>query len=77
MRTDRLELAVWREVCALLSQPTRLTQEFERRQQASGESQHQEMSALEAQVSKLRQGLARLIDSYTEGLIEKDEFEPV
>ena len=76
VRTDRLELAVWREVCALLSQPTRLTQEFERRQQASGESQHQERSALEAQVSKLRQGLARLIDSYTEGLIEKDEFEP-
>jgi site-specific DNA recombinase len=27
-------------------------------------------------VGKLRQGVARLIDSYTEGLIEKDEFEP-
>ncbi|HET9789305.1 MAG TPA: hypothetical protein VFP47_19380, partial [Pyrinomonadaceae bacterium] len=38
--------------------------------------QRQERSALEEQVSKLRQGVARLIDSYTEGLIEKDEFEP-
>jgi hypothetical protein len=27
-------------------------------------------------VGKLRQGLARLIDSYAEGLIEKQEFEP-
>ncbi len=76
VRTDRLELAVWHEVCALLAQPERLTQEFERRQHASGASQHQEHSALEAQVGKLRQGVARLIDSYTEGLIEKDEFEP-
>jgi hypothetical protein len=30
----------------------------------------------EAQLQKLRQGLARLIDSYAEGLIEKSEFEP-
>jgi site-specific DNA recombinase len=57
----------------MLSNPFR---KFERRQQASGEGQHQERSALETQVGKLRQGLARLIDSYTEGLIEKDEFEP-
>jgi site-specific DNA recombinase len=76
VRTDRLELAVWHEVCALLSQPERLTHEFERRRQARGEGQRQERSALEAQGGKLRQGLARLIDSYTEGLIEKDEFEP-
>jgi site-specific DNA recombinase len=76
VRTDRLELAVWHEVCALLAQPERLRQEFQRRQHASGESQRQERSALEAQVGKLRQGLSRLIDSYTEGLIDKTEFEP-
>src|SRR6266851_3222460 len=27
-------------------------------------------------MGKLRQGVARLIDSYAEGLIDKDEFEP-
>jgi site-specific DNA recombinase len=42
VRTDRLELAVWHEVCALLAQPERLRQEFERRRQATGESQRQE-----------------------------------
>jgi len=76
VRTDRLELAVWHEVYALLSQPERLRQELERRKQASGEGQRQERSALEEQIGKLRQGVARLIDSDTEGLLEKDEFEP-
>src|SRR4030095_3782073 len=35
-----------------------------------------ERTVLERQVGKLRQGLARLIDSYAEGLIDKQEFEP-
>src|SRR5947209_2423435 len=35
-----------------------------------------ELSQLEARSSRLRQGVARLIDSYAEGLIDKDEFEP-
>jgi site-specific DNA recombinase len=76
VRTDRLELAVWQEVCALLAHPERLAQEFSRRLQADGQGQHLERTALETQVRKLRQGLARLIDSYAEGLIEKQEFEP-
>jgi site-specific DNA recombinase len=76
VRTDRLELAVWQEVCALLAHPERLAQEFTRRLHADGQGQGQERSALEHQVGKLRQGLARLIDSYAEGLIEKQEFEP-
>ena len=76
VRTDRLELAVWQEVCALLAHPERLAQEFTRRRLADGHGQRQERTTLERQVSKLRQGLARLIDSYAEGLIEKQEFEP-
>lgn len=31
---------------------------------------------VQAQLGKLRQGLARLIDSDAEGLLEKSEFEP-
>jgi site-specific DNA recombinase len=76
VRTDRLELAVWQEVRALLAHPERLAQEFARRLHADGQGQRQERTALEHQVGKLRQGLARLIDSYAEGLIEKLEFEP-
>src|SRR5499426_447832 len=76
VRTDRLELAVWQEVRALLAHPERLAQEFTRRLRADGQGQRQERTALERQVGKLRQGLARLIDSYAEGLIDKQEFEP-
>jgi site-specific DNA recombinase len=75
-RTDRLALAVGQEVCARLAHPERLAQECTRRLHADGQGQRQERTALERQVAKLRQGLARLIDSYTEGLIDKQEFEP-
>jgi site-specific DNA recombinase len=76
VRTDRLELAVWQEVCALLAHPERLAQAFTRRRHADGQGQRQERTALERQVGKLRQGLARLIESDAEGLIDKQEFEP-
>jgi site-specific DNA recombinase len=76
VHTDRLALAVWQEVCAPLAQPERLRQACARRQQTTGESQRQERSAVEAQWGTLRQGLSRLIDSYTEGLIDNAAFEP-
>jgi site-specific DNA recombinase len=75
VRTDRLERAVWQEVCALLAHPERFAAEYRRRLRPDGKGP-QARTALEAQVSKLRQGLARLIDSYAEGLIDKPEFEP-
>ena len=64
VRTDRLELAVWQDVCALLAPPERLAQECTRRRHADGQEPRQERTALERQVGKRRQGLARLIDSY-------------
>jgi len=76
VRTDRLELAIWQEVCALLAHPERLAQEFTRRLHADGQGPRPERLGLESQVGKLRQGLARLIESYAEGLIEKQEFAP-
>jgi site-specific DNA recombinase len=76
VRTDRLELAVWHEVCALLAHPERLAQEFHRHLHANGQQHHQERRVLESQGGKLQQGLARLIDSYAESLIDKQEFEP-
>src|SRR5215217_8578304 len=40
------------------------------------QAQSQAHQGLETQMGKLRRGLARLIDSYAEGLIDKQEFEP-
>jgi site-specific DNA recombinase len=38
--------------------------------------QPQEYEGLQTQMGKLRRGIARLIDRYADGLIEKQEFEP-
>jgi site-specific DNA recombinase len=76
VRTDLLDLAVWQEVCALLAHPERLAEEHRRRVHADRQPKHTTLTTLAAQLGKLRQGLARLIDSYTEGLIDKPEFEP-
>jgi site-specific DNA recombinase len=76
VRTDLVEIAVWQEVCALLARPERLAEEYRRRLHAPGRAKRQEQPTLDAQSGKLRQGLARLIDSYAEGLIDKQEFEP-
>jgi site-specific DNA recombinase len=76
VRTDLLDLAVWQEVCALLAQPERLAEEYRRRLQADGPTKRTTRTTLDAQLGKLRQGLARLIDSDAEALIEKHAFEP-
>jgi site-specific DNA recombinase len=51
-----------------------LEQEYRQRLAVRSE-QETERTAVERQRGKLRQGLARLIDSYTEGYLEKPEFD--
>jgi site-specific DNA recombinase len=74
VRTDLLDLAVWREACALLEHPQRLEQEYRQRLRPS-DKHAGDQHTLELQRTKLRQGLTRLIDSYTEGFLDKEEFE--
>jgi len=69
-------MTVWREVQELLAHPERVAEEYQRRLHTTTAGTHQEQATLEAQLGKVRQGLARLIDSYAEGLLEKHEFEP-
>src|SRR6266567_3136499 len=74
LRMDQADTTVWQEVCRLLENPERLEQEY--RQRLQPQQQPKEHEGLDAQMSKLRRGIARLIDSYADGLIEKQEFEP-
>src|SRR3989454_751642 len=76
VRTDLLDLAVWREVSGLLAHPERVAAEYQRRLQAPTAGTRQAQATLETQLGKVRQGVARLMDSYAEGLLEKHEFEP-
>jgi site-specific DNA recombinase len=76
VRTDLLDLAVWQEVCTLLTHPERLAEEYRRRLQPETRAKRTPLTTVGGQIGKLRQGVARLIDSYAEGLIDKGEFEP-
>jgi site-specific DNA recombinase len=73
LRMDSLDHAVWTEVCQLLREPQRLEQEYRQRLQPPAVAG--EAAPLAAQVHKLQRGCARLIDGYTDGLIEKADFE--
>ena len=74
---EPLDAAVWAEVCRLLENPAQIAEEYHRRLQAvrSGPDRP-ELETIERQLSKLRTGTGRLIDSYAEGVISKTEFEP-
>lgn len=77
VRGDRLDEAVWAEVCALLKDPYRLEQEYHRRLESPmAAAQATLLTELQGQREKVRRAIARLIDSYTEGFIDKGEFEP-
>ena len=74
VRTDRLEQTVWREVCRLLAEPTRLlgantSAGWKRFRDQAGEAN---MVVVDRQIAKLRQGIARLIDGYAEGYLDHE-----
>jgi site-specific DNA recombinase len=73
--TEELDAAVWQDVCQLLREPGKLEAEYERRLRGQGDMTH-ECHNLSARITQLKRGIARLIDAYSEGLLEKEEFEP-
>jgi site-specific DNA recombinase len=76
VRTDLLEQAVWEDVSNLLADPQRVGREHERRLEGERDGSAQDEQKLAAAIQKARLGIARLIDAYGEGLLEKMEFEP-
>jgi len=43
---------------------------------SASQPENDSLVTLRAQIEKVQQGIARLIDGYTEGIIQKQEFEP-
>jgi site-specific DNA recombinase len=77
VRAELLEEAVWADVCALLQDPGRLEAEYQRRlKQKPSEQEAENRAQSEGLRHKLKRGIARLIDAYSEGLVDKEEFEP-
>jgi site-specific DNA recombinase len=76
VRSADLERSVWEDVCALLREPSRVEQEYERRLGGSGGEGSEAAAALQKRIAGVRRGISRLIDGYSEGLLEREEFEP-
>jgi site-specific DNA recombinase len=77
VRTDLLEEAVWGDVCELLKDPGRIETEYQRRIDNKPSAKEAEAQAQsEGLIQKVKSGIARLIDAYGEGLVDKEEFEP-
>jgi len=77
VRSDKLEQAVWQQVQAVLDNPKRVAEEHERRIAAArGGDAAGDIEALDRHIVRLRRGVDRLIDGYTEGIIDPDEFKP-
>jgi len=67
-----LETAVWRQVSNLVMNPEKIELEHQQRSQAG--ALFDNLETLRSQRAKLQRAMERLIDSFTEGLIEKDQF---
>ena len=77
VRTDLLEQAVWEDVCSLLSDPKRIEQEYRRRLTSRKKGVGWDsLEQLQVRIRKTQRGIARLIDAFEDGLLEKNEFEP-
>src|SRR5207253_3050191 len=77
IRVERLDEAVWSDVRALLLEPERLVQEFERRLSRAndpGEAARSSRS-LDKLIGQVKRRLARLVDMYADGSIEKARFQ--
>ena len=75
VRTDKLDEAVWNDVCELLRNPHLLKEEYERRLAASDEPSTHDRS-LAKQVEQSQRTVNRLIDAYSDGVINREEFDP-
>jgi site-specific DNA recombinase len=70
----QLETVVWSDLCSLLKEPDRLRREFERRLEKPA-SDNADQTRVQQAITQSKRRLARLLDAYEEGWVDKPEFE--
>jgi site-specific DNA recombinase len=70
--TGSMEDEVWADACELIQNPERLQTELERR--ASPEPTRDDRESLRGSIARLKRQLARLLDMYETGFLEKEDF---
>ena len=73
VRIDMLDDAVWQDVCSLLKDPNRISQEYDRR--LTRRNKHSDLDSVKTLAQKVKRGISRLIDAYQAGFIDRPEFE--
>ncbi len=76
VRMDMLDAAVWEDVCSLLAEPNRIETEYQRRLHGEQRAAESQANALGKMILAAQRRIARLIDAYEDGLMNKSEFEP-
>lgn len=77
LRGEKLEAAVWADVASLLVDPQRIAEEYERRKEiGEGTNEAPDQHKRQMMISRVRRQISKLIDAYSEELIDKAEFEP-
>jgi site-specific DNA recombinase len=72
IRGEFLEATAWAEVCKLLKNPERLQKKPEQKLEIARNAEN--LNALKSDLGKLQRGIERLIDSYSDGAIDKEQF---
>ena len=72
---ERTEDMVWSDVCSLLREPDRLRREFEQRLNRPAQ-EDAEVIRLQQTIQQHKRRMARLIDAYENGWVDKADFEP-
>lgn len=72
-RADTLENRIWEKVCNILENPGTLEHHDQDRSARPNEVDAN-VTALRAQRQKLQRGMDRLIDTFADGLIDKEQF---
>ncbi len=75
VRSDFLEKVVWDDVYEFLTVPERIENEY--RLRLSGKKKHSKWESeekLQKEINKIKRGINKLIDAYTDELLDKEEF---
>ena len=75
VRTDRLDAAVWGDVCALLLDPARVEAEYRRRLEGPATPSEYDREVLEKQRAGTKRRIARLTEMYEDGFLEREDFQ--
>jgi site-specific DNA recombinase len=73
--SNRIEKAVWSDLCSLLQEPDRLRKEFEERLRRPAH-ENVDLTRLQEAITQHKRRIARLIDAYENAWLDKAEFEP-